>query len=80
MDCFEDDRLVRGLFAAGLGALLLRNSSSLSVCRKAVRSTVVDKEFIHGKEKKKKKLKQRIAMLMGQMLRGEKVQSGSDIA
>jgi hypothetical protein len=49
------------------------------VCRKAVRSTVVDKEFIHGKEKKKK-LKQRIAMLMGQMLRGEKVQSGSDIA
>ena len=79
MDCFEDDRLVRGLFAAGLGALLLRNSSSLSVCRKAVRSTVVDKEFIHGKEKKKK-LKQRIAMLMGQMLRGEKVQSGSDIA
>jgi len=79
LDCFEDDRLVRGLFAAGLGALLLRNSSSLSVCRKAVRSTVVDKEFIHGKEKKKK-LKQRIAMLMGQMLRGEKVQSGSDIA
>ena len=28
LDCFEDDRLVRGLFAAGSGVLLLGTSSS----------------------------------------------------
>jgi hypothetical protein len=33
---------------------------------------------MQGKEKKKK-LEQRIAMLMGQILRGDKAQSGSDI-
>jgi hypothetical protein len=44
-----------------------------------VRSTIVDKEFMQGKEENEK-LGQRIAMLMGQMLRGDKAQSGSDIA
>jgi len=34
-------------------------------------------EFMHEKEEKKK-LEQRIAMLMGQMLRGDKAQGGSD--
>jgi hypothetical protein len=31
LDCFEDDRLVLGLFAAGSGVLLLGTSSSVII-------------------------------------------------